>query len=61
MSNTAELDVADDDKAAGQSDEDEGNEEDLEALKEKFLKKGRGKPKASGKANASKNGKEVKE
>ena len=30
----------DNDKAAGQSDEDEGNEKDLEAPKKKFPKKG---------------------
>ena len=46
----AELDVVDDDKAAAEDSEDEENEEDLEALKKKFLKKGRGK--AGGKAKA---------
>jgi len=45
-----ELDVVDDDKAAAESEDEEG-EEDLEALKKKFLKKGRGK--AAGKAKAT--------
>merc|ERR1712085_39431 len=52
----AELDVVDDDKAAAEEEEDE--EEDLEALKKKFLKKGRSKAKA--KAAPKSNGKKGK-
>lgn len=58
----AELDVCDDDKAAAEESEDD-TEEDLEALKKKFLKKGRGgKGKAAkGKGASSKsNGKKGK-
>jgi len=49
----AELDVVDDDGAAAEDSDDEETEEDLEALKKKFLKKGRGKAKATGKAKAA--------
>eukprot|EP00571_Detonula_confervacea_P010552 CAMPEP_0172304216 /NCGR_PEP_ID=MMETSP1058-20130122/5649_1 /TAXON_ID=83371 /ORGANISM="Detonula confervacea, Strain CCMP 353" /LENGTH=1204 /DNA_ID=CAMNT_0013015351 /DNA_START=106 /DNA_END=3718 /DNA_ORIENTATION=- len=53
MGGGAELDVVDDDKAAAEDSDDEDNEEDLEALKKKFLKKGRGKKAtAAGKGKA---------
>lgn len=50
---SAELDVVDDDKAAADESEEDDDEEDVEALKKKFLKKGRGRGKAAGKAKTA--------
>ncbi len=53
----AELDVVDDDKVAGEESDEEEKEEDLEALKKKFLKKGRNKGAGKAKAASKTNGK----
>eukprot|EP00986_Skeletonema_menzelii_P001422 scaffold378_cov131-Skeletonema_menzelii.AAC.3 len=49
-----DLDAIDDDKNAAEQDSDDEEQEDMEALKKKFMKKGRGKAKAKPKAKSKK-------